>query len=176
MRSRAERSALACRRPTTALAAANERHRSAPETFSPGTWLRDGRYPPPPVPTQWHGRRPVIVPAGVFPKPPGSLGDEPKARKNRSRSTSRRDRLASWYVSEIVPARNYYDDGCQEGVAATVDALSSGGTRPAHSAGAASSAGDTEAIAWNTPSRRTSAWNSAAATCNRISAKNAKAR
>jgi hypothetical protein len=33
MRSRAERSALACRRPTTALAAANERHRSAPETF-----------------------------------------------------------------------------------------------------------------------------------------------
>ena len=33
MRSRAVRSALACRRPTTALAAANERHRSAPETF-----------------------------------------------------------------------------------------------------------------------------------------------
>jgi hypothetical protein len=34
MRSRAERSALACRRPTTALAAANERHRSAPRRSS----------------------------------------------------------------------------------------------------------------------------------------------
>ena len=35
------------------------------------------------------------------PGPPGSRGDEPKARGNRSRSASRRDRLASWYVSEI---------------------------------------------------------------------------
>ena len=59
MRSRAERSALACRRPTTALAAANERHRSAPERSSwdaakkralpapacpsPATWPQTGR-------------------------------------------------------------------------------------------------------------------------------------
>ena len=45
-----------------------------------------------------------------------------------------------------------------------------------HSAGTTSSWVDTDAIASNTPSRRTSAWNSAAATCIRISAKNAKAR
>jgi hypothetical protein len=49
-------------------------------------------------------------------------------------------------------------------------------TVPSHSAGAASSPVNTEAIVSNTPSRRTSAWNRAAARCNRISAKNAKAR
>jgi len=45
-----------------------------------------------------------------------------------------------------------------------------------HSAGAASSWVGTGAMASNTPSRLTSAWNSAAATCSRIRAKNAKAR
>jgi hypothetical protein len=49
-------------------------------------------------------------------------------------------------------------------------------TARSHSAGAASSPVNMEAIVSNTPSRRTSAWNRAAATCNRISAKNAKAR
>ena len=45
--------ALACRRSTTALAAATERHRSAPVHALPGTELvRDGRYPPPAVPVQ----------------------------------------------------------------------------------------------------------------------------
>ena len=48
--------------------------------------------------------------------------------------------------------------------------------RPCHSAGATSSLVAAGAIASNTPSRRTSAWNSAAATCIRIRAKNAKAR
>jgi hypothetical protein len=51
------------------------------------------------------------------PGPPGSQGDEPKARGNRSRSANRRDQLASWYVSEIVPTRNYYRDDCQGCVA-----------------------------------------------------------
>ena len=45
--------ALACRRSTTALAAATERHRSAPVHALPGTELgRGGRYPPPAVPVQ----------------------------------------------------------------------------------------------------------------------------
>jgi hypothetical protein len=45
--------ALACRRATTALAAATERHRSAPVHALPGTErVRDGRYPPPAVPVQ----------------------------------------------------------------------------------------------------------------------------
>ena len=53
MRPRAKRRALACRRSTTALAAATERHRSAPVHALPGTELvRAGRYPPPAVPVQ----------------------------------------------------------------------------------------------------------------------------
>ena len=48
---RAQRGAHAYRRSTAALAAANQRHRSAPGAL-PGTWLKDGRYPPPPVPVQ----------------------------------------------------------------------------------------------------------------------------
>jgi hypothetical protein len=34
----------------------------------PGTGLRSGRYPPPPVPVQRQSRRPVIMPAGRFPE------------------------------------------------------------------------------------------------------------
>ena len=34
----------------------------------PGTRLKSWRYPPPPVPVQRHGRRPVIVPAGRLPE------------------------------------------------------------------------------------------------------------
>jgi hypothetical protein len=49
-------------------------------------------------------------------------------------------------------------------------------TARSHSAGATLSAGKREAIASNTPSRRISAWKRAAATCIRITAKNAKAR
>ena len=86
MRPRAKRRALACRRSTTALAAATERHRSAPVHALPGTELvRDGRYPSPAVPVQRAilARRPVIVPAGRFgPEPPGSGADNP-ARGNR---------------------------------------------------------------------------------------------
>ncbi len=53
MRPRAKRRALACRRSTTALAAATERHRSAPVHALSGTELgRDGRYPSPAVPVQ----------------------------------------------------------------------------------------------------------------------------
>jgi hypothetical protein len=34
----------------------------------PGTWLKSGRYPPPPVPVQRLSRRPVIMPAGRLPE------------------------------------------------------------------------------------------------------------
>jgi hypothetical protein len=77
---RVQRDALACRRSTTALAAATERHRSAPANALPGTGLdENGCYPFPAV-LQCSGlpRRPVIVPAGrITPEPPGSGGDEP---------------------------------------------------------------------------------------------------
>ena len=80
--------ALACRRSTTALAAATERHRSAPVHALPGTGLvRDGRYPPPAVPVQraYEPAGRSSVPAGRFgPEPPGSGGDSP-ARGNRTR-------------------------------------------------------------------------------------------
>jgi hypothetical protein len=59
--------ALACRRSTAALRGANQRPRSAPGAL-PGTWLKRGRYPPPPVPVQRHCRRPVMLPAGRFPE------------------------------------------------------------------------------------------------------------
>ncbi len=52
-RLRAKRRALACRRSTTALAAATKRHRSAPVHALPGTELgRSGCYPLPAVPVQ----------------------------------------------------------------------------------------------------------------------------
>jgi hypothetical protein len=62
-----KRSALVYRRSTAALTAANQRRRSAPGAL-PGTRLRNGRYPSPPVPVQRLSRRPVIVPAGRFPE------------------------------------------------------------------------------------------------------------
>ena len=39
-----------------------------PQAALPGTWLKDGRYPPPPVPVQRASRRPVIMPAGRLPR------------------------------------------------------------------------------------------------------------
>ncbi len=84
-RQRAKRRALACRRSTTALAAATERHRSAPVHALPETELgRDGCYPSPAVPVQRVlPRGPVVMPAGRFgPEPPGSGADNP-ARGNR---------------------------------------------------------------------------------------------
>ena len=64
---RAQRSAHACRRSTAALAAANQRRRSASGAL-PGTWLRNRCCLSPPVPVQRQSRRPVIVPAGRFPE------------------------------------------------------------------------------------------------------------
>ena len=63
---RAQRSALACRRSTAALAAANQRHSSAPERASWDVEV-SGSYPPPPVPVQRQSRRPVFMPAGRLP-------------------------------------------------------------------------------------------------------------
>ena len=72
--------ALACRRSTTALAAATERRRSAPANALPAAELgRSGCYPlPAAMRLSGFPRRPVIVPAGrIIPEPPGSGGDEP---------------------------------------------------------------------------------------------------
>jgi hypothetical protein len=44
----------------------------------PGTWLKDGRYPPPPVPVQrGHPRTGRDAGRTFSPKPPGSRSDEP---------------------------------------------------------------------------------------------------
>jgi hypothetical protein len=44
----------------------------------PGTWLKDGRYPPPPVPVQRvHPRTGRDAGRTFSPEPPGSKGDEP---------------------------------------------------------------------------------------------------
>ncbi len=78
---RAQRSALACRRSTTALARGT--HASQRLSFGPGfagrgADKRRGFSPPAPCPGYSDApRAPVIVPAGMMPKPPGSGGDEP---------------------------------------------------------------------------------------------------
>jgi hypothetical protein len=46
----------------------------------PGTWLKHGRYPSPPVPVQRASRRPVIMPAGRFPEAARERGYEPRPR------------------------------------------------------------------------------------------------
>jgi hypothetical protein len=45
----------------------------------PGTWLRNGCYPLPPVPVQRHSRRPVMVPAGRFPGAARERSANPRA-------------------------------------------------------------------------------------------------
>ncbi len=89
---RAKRRALACRRSTTALAAATERHSSAPAPrfLGPGRSARPRWFERSCTffagvtrsflsqSSEFFTRRPVIVPAGrILPKPPGSGGDEP---------------------------------------------------------------------------------------------------
>jgi hypothetical protein len=75
--------ALACRRSTSALAAATERHRSAPATRFPGrNSIGTGviRSLPSYGTAGDNTRRPVIVPAGrIDPEPPESGGDSPPA-------------------------------------------------------------------------------------------------
>ncbi len=71
--------ALACRRSTTALAAATERRRSAPANALPAAELgRSGCYPlPAAMRLSGFPRRPVVVPAGrIAPEPPESGADE----------------------------------------------------------------------------------------------------
>ena len=122
---------LASRRPTTALAAATERHRSARATRLPGTcseraprWFERrahrntllrgsrrtglpcvtrGRYPRLAVPVQRDcTRSPVMMPSGrVLPKPPESRGDEPRPAGTALAPPDGVTRPASWYVSEI---------------------------------------------------------------------------
>ncbi len=91
--------ALACRRSTTALAAANERYSSTPDTRflglgraarsqrfeQPGSKNRalfSGRYPLLPVPVQRASRRPVFMPAGRIPRSrPGAEVTSPRPRE-----------------------------------------------------------------------------------------------
>jgi hypothetical protein len=58
-----------------------------PQAALPGTRLRNGRYPSPPVPVQRASRRPVIVPAGRLPRAARERVTNP-ARGNRTRSVS----------------------------------------------------------------------------------------
>ena len=60
------RGPLTSRRSATALTGANQRRRSAPDAL-PGTRLKNGCCPSPPVPVQRQSRRPVMMPAGRIP-------------------------------------------------------------------------------------------------------------
>jgi hypothetical protein len=51
-----------------------------PQAALPGTWLKDGCYPSPPVPVQRASRRPVIMPAGRLPRAARERGYEPRPR------------------------------------------------------------------------------------------------
>ena len=51
-----------------------------PQAALPGTRLKDGRYPSPPVPVQRASRRPVIMPAGRLPRAARERGHEPRPR------------------------------------------------------------------------------------------------
>jgi hypothetical protein len=60
-----------------------------PQAALPGTRLRNGCYPSPPVPVQRASRRPVIVPAGRLPRAARERGYEPRPRAPLSlRSTA----------------------------------------------------------------------------------------
>src|SRR5579884_1788979 len=89
--------------PPAVLAAATERHRSAPVRALPGTGLcRNGRYPSPAV-LQCSGspstRGRVMVPAGRFgPEPPGSAADEAAPAGTAPAPTGRGHRPASLWA------------------------------------------------------------------------------
>ncbi len=130
--------ALACRRSTTALAAATERYSSAPDTRflglgrgarsqrfeQPGSKDRarlNGRYPLLPAPVQRASRRPVIVPAGrLFPEPPGSGGDEPPPAGTALAPDNRGHRLPSCSRARFDDRCSRNGDGCQGTVAEIV--------------------------------------------------------
>jgi hypothetical protein len=127
MRPRAKRRALASRRSTTALAAATERHRSAPANALPG-WSSQDRALPDPCHPQCSGlpRRPVVVPAGrITPEPPGSGGDEPPPAGT---ALAPPPGVTGWRLSlsEMIRIRcSQYRDECQEVVSAMATILPS---------------------------------------------------
>ena len=103
---RAKRRALTFRRSTTALAAASQRRRSVPDAL-PGTWLRRGRYPPPPVPVQrlasqtgHHAGRafPRTRPGAEVTPPPAGTALAPPTGVAGWRPLRERD---SWFVTEM---------------------------------------------------------------------------
>ena len=94
-------SALACRRSTAALAAANERRSSAPDTRFLGLATQRWALPvprrPSPASSSQTGRH---AGRAYGPEPPGSELTR-SARGNRARPASRRHRLASFDSSEM---------------------------------------------------------------------------
>ena len=101
---RAERCALASRRPTTALAAASERHSSTQATrFLGRDYLGAGvtRSRPSCSAAVYRPQTGHRAGRAYPPGPPGSDGDEPLPAGTDSRSALRSDRMTSLYVSEI---------------------------------------------------------------------------
>src|ERR1051326_4033684 len=84
----------AYRRYTAVLGHANQRAPPAPAAL-PGTGLKGGRSPPPPVPVQPTLGRPVIVPAGRFAEAARERRWRGPGRGHRSRPTSPRGRPRS---------------------------------------------------------------------------------
>ena len=125
------RRGLAFRRPTAALAAATECHRSAPAHALPGTDLGRARCYLAPAVLQCSGtiRRQVVLLAGrLVPEPPGSDGDGRRAREPLSPLTWKEspdqrpqsERVALKYLSEGSVNRRMRNNGshlCAEGYA-----------------------------------------------------------
>ena len=101
------RGPLTSRRSATALTEANQRRRSAPDAL-PGTRLKDGCCPSPPVPVQRQSRRPVVMPAGRIPE--AARGRNVSSRPREPHSPHRRkhprgDVLLSEMIQKIVPEK-----------------------------------------------------------------------
>ena len=92
-----------------------------PQAALPGTRLRNGRYPSPPVPVQRASRRPVIMPAGRLPRAARERGHEPRPRAPLPLRHSAVTGDVP-YASEIAPgpikrdACQYKRDGAFRGV------------------------------------------------------------
>jgi hypothetical protein len=87
-----------------------------PQAALPGTRLRNGRYPSPPVPVQRASRRPVIVPAGRLPRAARERVTNP-ARGNRTRSVSgivSRNALTRARCFRFKPIRRRLSNGITE--------------------------------------------------------------
>ena len=96
-----------------------------PQAALPGTWLRNGCYPSPPVPVQRASRRPVVMPAGRLPRAARERVTNP-ARGNRTRSVSgivSRNALTRARLSSVTEEETYVNGKVTAGVPLSAQGL-----------------------------------------------------